>query len=114
MKNKKKLWMYTCNLYLIIFNPRFISSALETKGITGEAASEVLKKLNAAQIVSIDLLKNLSHFDWEKTGVSVGAARAVQDALWAMKHDANEAKVEKTLKLRRESSSRTDMKQKRL
>lgn len=63
---------------------------------------------------SVELLKSLSMLDWEKTGVSVGAARALQDSLWQLKHDSDQAKVDKTLKLRREASSRQDSKQKRL
>lgn len=80
----------------------------------GSASDEVSAKLRKANIVSLDLLRSLSMHDWEATGVSVGAARAIQDALWQLRHDTETEQVEKTLKLHRENSSKLAAKQKRL
>lgn len=46
--------------------------------------------------------------------MSVGAARAIQDALWQSKYEQSLEKVERQLNLRRESSTRAISKQKRL
>jgi len=91
---------------------KFIRSALASKGISG--ADETATKLKSANIESFEMLKSLSMTDWEKSGVSVGAARAIQDALWQMKHDEEAEKLEKHLSLRRENSTKAAMKQKRL
>jgi hypothetical protein len=89
---------------------KFVNEALELKGIKGKAAQDEVTKLKAAQIVSMDLLKGMNMHEWEKSGVSIGAARAVQDSLWQSKQNEAMAKVS----LRRENSTKQELKQRRL
>jgi len=89
---------------------KFVQDSLELKGIKGKAASDEVSKLKAHQIVSMDLLKGLNMHDWEKTGVSLGAARVIQDAIWTQRQNEVLAKMS----LRRENSSKQELKQRRL
>ena len=93
---------------------RFVRSALASKGIVGAAQDDVAHKLQKANVASVELLKELSTAELEKAGISVGAARAIHDALWQMHHDEDAEKIDKQLKLRRENSTKREMKQKRL
>jgi len=87
-----------------------VNEALAKAGIQGKVAAEELSKLKANQIVSLDLLKGMNHHDWEKSGVTIGAARAIQDGLW----QAKQQDALKKLNLRREHSTKVESAHKRL
>ena len=89
---------------------KFVAESLELKGIKGKSAADEIAKLKANQIVSMDMLKSLSMHDWEKSGVSFGAARAIQDAMWNAKQNEAMSKIN----LRRENSTKQELKQRRL
>jgi CRISPR/Cas system type I-B associated protein Csh2 (Cas7 group RAMP superfamily) len=89
---------------------KFVTESLEKNNIKGAAAQAEVDKLKKNQVVTMDLLRGLNMHDWEKTGISVGAARAIQDSLWQVRQNEVMAKVT----LRRENSTRQEIKQRRL
>jgi len=93
---------------------KFISDALTTKKFSKEEISAELERLDKGNIKTMELLRNLNMRDWENLGITVGAARAIQDALWELRHAEVLQKTETKMKLRRENSSKQESRQKRL
>jgi hypothetical protein len=93
---------------------KFISDVLTSKKFSKSDIESEVAKFDKANVKTMDLLRKLNMHDYEQTGISVGAARAIQDALWELKHEEVVKKTETKMKLRRENSSRVESKQKRL
>jgi len=93
---------------------KFIADVLATKKFSKQDIDTEVAKFEKANVKTMDLLRKLSMHDYEQTGASVGAARAIQDALWDLKHEEVVHKTEIKMKLRRENSSKQESRQKRL
>jgi len=93
---------------------KFIGDVLAAKKFSKQEVDSELGRLDKGNIKTMELLRNLSMRDWENLGVTVGAARAIQDALWEQRHSELLQKTENKMKLRRENSSKQESKQKRL
>ena len=93
---------------------KFIADVLATKKFSKQDIDNEVSKFQKANVKTMDLLRKLNMHDYEQTGVSVGAARAIQDALWELKHEEVVKKTETKMKLRRENSSKQESRQKRL
>ena len=93
---------------------KFIGDALLSKKFSKEEIQAELDRLEKGNIKTMDLLRNLNMRDWEHLGVTVGAARAIQDALWEVRHAEVLQQTETKMKLRRENSSKQESRQKRL
>jgi len=93
---------------------KFIADVLTSKMFSKADIDAELGKLEKANVKSMELLRKLNMHDYEQAAVSVGAARAIQDALWELKHEEQLKTAETKLKLRRENSSRLEARQKRM
>jgi len=93
---------------------KFVTDVLTSKKLAKGEIDQELEKLEKANVKTMDLLRKLNMHDWDASGVSIGAARAIQDALWELKQEEMKQKAQTTMKLRRENSSKQESKQKRL
>jgi len=93
---------------------KFIGDALASKKFSKQEVDAEISRLDKGNIKTMELLRNLNMRDWEQLGVTVGAARAIQDALWELRHSEVLQKTETKMKLRRENSSKQESRQKRL
>jgi hypothetical protein len=93
---------------------KFIADVLSAKKFNKQDIDAEVEKFQKANIKSMELLRKLNMHDYEQATISVGAARAIQDALWELKHEEVLQKTESKMKLRRENSSKQEARQKRL
>ena len=93
---------------------KFVSDVLTTKKFSKQDVDAEVNRLDKGNVKTMELLRKLNMHDWDQLGVSVGAARAIQDALWEIRHNEIHQKTETKMKLRRENSSKLESKQKRL
>ena len=93
---------------------KFVSDVLTSKKFAKEDIEAEVAKLEKGNVKTMDLLRKLNIHDWDNLGVSVGAARAISDALFELKHNEILQKTQLKMRLRRENSSKTEARQKRL
>ena len=93
---------------------KFVSDVLTSKKVAKEDIEAEVAKLEKGNVKTMDLLRKLNIHDWDNLGVSVGAARAISDALFELKHNEILQKTQLKMRLRRENSSKTEARQKRL
>jgi hypothetical protein len=93
---------------------RFVADVLTSKKFAKQDIESELARLEKGNVKTMDLLRKLNIHDWDQLGVSVGAARAISDALFELKHNEMLQKTEMKMKLRRENSSKQESRQKRL
>ena len=92
----------------------FVTDVLREKKLASNEIKKELSRLEDANIKTMDLLQKLKMADWDALGVSVGAARSIQEALWEMRQNEAKVKTETNLSLRRENSRKQMNRQKRL
>ena len=93
---------------------KFVSDVLTSKKFAKEDIEAEVAKLEKGNVKTMDLLRKLNIHDWDNLGVSVGAARAISDALFELKHNEILQKTQMKMRLRRENSSKTEARPKRL
>jgi hypothetical protein len=69
-------------------------------------ASDTIKQLNDAQVINLNLLWRLTDADLKAVGLSVGAARALKDAISEAKRHDVVAKAGERAELRRALSAK--------
>eukprot|EP00511_Aplanochytrium_stocchinoi_P008501 CAMPEP_0204859094 /NCGR_PEP_ID=MMETSP1347-20130617/23479_1 /ASSEMBLY_ACC=CAM_ASM_000690 /TAXON_ID=215587 /ORGANISM="Aplanochytrium stocchinoi, Strain GSBS06" /LENGTH=105 /DNA_ID=CAMNT_0052007481 /DNA_START=287 /DNA_END=604 /DNA_ORIENTATION=- len=81
----------------------FVKSAMEKNGL-GQHTDPTVEALTKAQVVNNSLLFKLQDGDWDKTGIPLGAVRALKDEIATAKQAAVVQKAGKRAKMQREKS----------
>lgn len=81
----------------------FVRNAMEKNGLA-QHADHTLTQLNNAMVVNNGLLFKLKDEDWQNTGISLGAVRALKDEIAATKQAAVVQQSGKRARMQREKS----------
>mmetsp|Transcript_1261 Transcript_1261/g.3097 ORF Transcript_1261/g.3097 Transcript_1261/m.3097 type:complete len:139 (-) Transcript_1261:314-730(-) len=83
----------------------FVSKAMHEMGL-GEFSKDTLQALKNAQVINLNLLYKLSDSDFKAAGVSVGASRALKEAIMTRKRSEVVARTGERAELRRALSKK--------